>query len=114
MVRILIAALVISAAGITWTVVRSQIEPAPGPAVPPMSATTSAAPAPPPPPPPVTATATATAVDPGKVTHPGKPAPAPGVHKSPGGAPHRGKPKPPSDGTIVVPEPDEDAVPPAN
>src|SRR5262249_22077246 len=70
----------------------------------------SAPPAQPPPAPPprVTATATAQAVDPGKVTHPGKPAPPPGVHK----APFRGKPKPP-EGTIVVPEPDEDAVPPA-
>jgi serine/threonine-protein kinase len=106
MVRYLVAGLVLFAAGITWTVVRSQLDFSSGVAVP--NATVSVAPPPPPPPLPSMATATAAAVDPGKVTHPGKPTPsgpAPAINKGP----MRGGriPRQPNDGTIVVPEPDE-------
>jgi hypothetical protein len=114
MVRIMVAALVIGAVGITWSVVRSQLEASPGPAVPQGTTTAVVPPPPPPQPPPSAATSTATAVDPGKVTHPGKPTPSgptPGVHNK---GPVRGRvPKQPTDGTIVVPDPDEDSVPAA-
>ncbi len=83
MVRFMVAGLVIFAVGITWSVVRSQLDLSPAVAVSP-TADTSVAP-PPPPPPPTTAPpsmdTSATAVDPGKVTHPSKPTPS--VHRGP-------------------------------
>ncbi len=105
LVRFMVAGLVLFAVGITWSVLRSQLDASPGvPAPPPTTATTEA----PPPPPPVTATSTATAVDPGKVTHPTKPTPSVIHH-----APVRPRPPKPTEGTIVVPDPDEDSVPAA-
>jgi serine/threonine-protein kinase len=113
MVRFMVATLVIAAAGITWTVVRSQLDPGSGSVgTPTSSATTTPAPPPPPPPAPepsATTTTTAAAVDPGKVTHPSKPAPA---VKGPLRRPT--KKSEPSDGTVVVPDPpSDDSVAPA-
>jgi serine/threonine-protein kinase len=114
MVRFFFAGLVIFALGLTWTVVRSQIDLSPGSPVPPPTSPTPtvAAPSPPPqaPTPVATATATATttqtAIDPGKVTHPGKPTATPSVRKAP---PVRPRNKAPGDGTIVIPEPEDES-----
>ena len=108
LVRFMLAALVLFAVGITWSVVRSQFVDGPGPAAP--STTTTATVAPPPPPEPPPTVNSASAVDPGKVTHPTKPTPS--VHHY---APRPRAPKPTSDGTIVVPDPpaDEDSIPAA-
>src|SRR5262249_28049592 len=112
MVRFMVAGLLLFAVGITWTVVRSQIDASSGVAVPPPATTTASPPPPPPPPPPEpppVPTTPAPAHDPGKVTHPSKPAPtAPGVRKF---VPRGRTFRQPNDGTIVVPEPDEDPAP---
>jgi hypothetical protein len=100
---------------VTWTVVRSQIDfSSPGPAAPPASGTslvtTATAPATATLPPASTGSTAPAAVDPGKVSHPSKPAPSVTTWK----APRPRAPKPPSDGTIVIPEPpDDDPVMPA-
>ncbi len=107
LVRFMLAGLVLFAVGITWSVVRSQIDLSPAAPIPPApTATTAAAPLPEPPP----TVATSSAVDPGKVTHPTKPAPS--VHHNT--APIRPRaPKPPAEGTIVVPDPPDDDPTPA-
>jgi serine/threonine-protein kinase len=115
MVRFMVAALVVAAVGITLTVVRSQIDFGPD-----AQPTSTSAAAPPPAPTPTTApaptpSATSNAVDPGKVTHPTTTKPAP--TSKPSGAPTFKAPgrklKQPNDGTIVIPEPDEEGVAPA-
>jgi serine/threonine-protein kinase len=119
LVRLLVAGLVVLAVGVTWTVVRSQIDfsyfSSPAPAAQPTTTTTTptttttaAAPTATTTPS-STASAAATAVDPGKVSHPTKPAPSVNTWKPP----RPRAPKPTGDGTIVIPEPDEEAVPPA-
>jgi serine/threonine protein kinase len=108
MVRFLVAALVLGAVGVAWTVVRSQFRAAPAAAPTEIVPTTE----PPPPPtpsvePPLLApTTTATAVDPGKVSRPTRPAP------STKGRPKKGPKKAPT-GEIVIPDGPDDAVPPA-
>ena len=115
MVRYMVAGLLIFAVGITWTVVRSQLDGVtgtPGMTSASASATMTAAPAPTPEPS-FTATTTATAIEPGKVSRPAKPAP---TFRGPStGRPVRPRrdPQQPNDGTIIVPHPDEDGVPPA-
>jgi serine/threonine protein kinase len=111
MVRYMVAGLVIFAVGITLSVVRSQIDLSPSVAATPPPPTATAAPEPPAvtAPPPADTSAAATAVDPGKVTHPTKPTPS--VHRGP--MPRPRGPRPTGDGTIVVPEPDEESVPSA-
>ncbi len=115
MVRYLLATLMLFAVGLTWMVVRSQFDLSWAVAVPPPDPTTAPPPPPPPPhseppPPKDMASSNGAAVDPGKVTHPTKPTPSVSVHRGPL---HSRPPKPPTDGTIVVPEPDEDTVPAA-
>jgi hypothetical protein len=116
MVRYLLATLMLFAVGLAWMVVRSQLDLSWATATPPPDPTTTTVTPPPPPPQPAppppkdTASANGAAVDPGKVTHPTKPTPSVGVHRGPL---HPRPPKPPSDGTIVVPEPDEDTAPAA-
>jgi hypothetical protein len=113
MVRYLLATLMLFAVGLAWMVVRSQFDLSPAIAVPPPEPTTAAPPPPPhsePPPPKDTPSANGAAVDPGKVTHPTKPTPSVSVHRGPL---HPKLPKPPTDGTIVVPDPDEDTAPAA-
>jgi hypothetical protein len=110
MVRFLVAGLLLFAGFITWTVVRSQFD-GTGSVTPPATVSAVTPPPPPPPPPPEpTTTTSAVAVDPGKVSHPSKPTPAPVK----GPLKPRGK-RPPSDGTIEVPDPpgDDDSVAPA-
>ncbi|APR84665.1 Adenylate cyclase [Minicystis rosea] len=116
MVRFMVAGLVIFAAGIAWTVVRSQIDLGGGVSGTP-SVTAPSATTPPPPPsassePSSAPTTTATAIDPGKVSRPTKPTPA--VKGPPRPRPRKASPQP-NDGTIVVPDPppDEDSVPAA-
>jgi serine/threonine-protein kinase len=110
MVRVLLLALIVGAAALTWTVVRSQLGEANLPApvesgsAPPVA---SSAPLLPPP----VVTSTATAVDPGKLNRPLKPTPSakPWVKPKGGGAIPSKKP---SDGTIEIPDVPGD-VPPA-
>ena len=115
MVRFLIVGLVLAGAGVTWGVVRSQIDlggsvsgtpsvmptTAPTPPTPSASSEPSTAP-----------TTTATAIDPGKVSRPSKPPPA---VKGPLKPRPKRAPTQPDDGTIVVPDPpaNEDSVPAA-
>ncbi len=107
MVRFMVACLVLFAVGITWTVVRSQLDPSPGASTPP-AVTSTPAPPEPPPPPPVTNTPTPVAVDPGKVSHPSKPTPT--VHRGPL---KPIKPRPSTDDTTIRvpdPPPEDDSV----
>jgi tRNA A-37 threonylcarbamoyl transferase component Bud32 len=105
LVRFMLAGLLIFVVGITWTVVRSQLDFSTGSPVP--SGTTPTVTAPPPPPEPPRPTSTATAVDPGMKVNPRQGKPVPTVHRGP----LRPRPPKPDDGTIVVPDPD--AVPAA-
>jgi serine/threonine-protein kinase len=123
MVRVLVAGLLIAAAGITWGVVRSQIDFGPAQSGTPTATASTTASAPPtttaPPEPTTPPTTTASAIDPGKSRLPPKPTPTyrgpGGTPGTPGKAPRPRKPQLPGDGTIVVPDPpaDDDSVPAA-
>jgi serine/threonine-protein kinase len=111
MVRILAVGLLLGAAGVVWGVVRSQLHssPAGDPSDAPSASPVPSASTPP------AATAvipsfTAAAVDPGKVTRPTKPTPAVKPVNTPRARPQK---RPPQDGTIEVPDPPDDSVPPA-
>jgi serine/threonine-protein kinase len=112
LVRFFLAGLVLCAVGITWTVVRSQLDFSPG--VPASTTTASAAPAPTPTPSPpspasASASAMATAIDPGKVKHPTV-RPNPSAVKGPV---KRWK-KPLAEGEVEIHDPPaDDSVPPA-
>jgi hypothetical protein len=107
MVRFMLAGLILFVVGLTWTVVRSQLDAGAGSPVPSGTMPTETAPPPPPPEPP---RPTTTAIDPGMKatsTRPGKPVPTAPIHRGP----YRPRQPKQDDGTIVVPDPD--AVPAA-
>ena len=113
MVRVMVAGLVLLAVGITWTVVSSQYNGSSGVSGAPSATTAPILVTPPPPPPPVNPPPTTSAVEPGKVSHPTKPAPSGGKK-----GPLRPRPRPSegnNDGTITIPEPppDDGTLPPA-
>ncbi len=111
MVRVLAVGLLLGAAGVVWGVVRSQLHTSP-------AADPSDAPSASPVPIPTTSTTsavvipsfTAAAVDPGKVTRPTRPTPTVKPVNTPRPRPQK---RPPQDGTIEVPDPPDDSVPPA-
>ena len=110
LITILVAGLILGALGVTWTVVKSQLDQTPDPV--PSAPTATVTPIPTAAPQPTAPTAAVSAIDPGKSNKPPKPA----WTAAPKGTGRLPRPKGghADDGTIVIPDPpSDDSVPPA-